>query len=165
MKTLLKATFVATLITVVSCKKDDDASPNPPTTSTIEFKNHSVTPSYLKLTPEFSGVEIYTILSSTDVLEQTPDFVYGSMADGAGLLKNTDDTFTLINNIEADYSIARITLDKTFKPVAGEYILNAAATASTAQCSGSMITVEEHGFGPQYPVSYTHLTLPTIYSV
>ena len=32
----------------------------------------------------------------------------------------------------------------------GEYILNAAATANTAQCSGSLITPEEHGFGPWY---------------
>ncbi len=150
MKTLLKATFAAALFTIVSCKDDEDPVTNPPITSTIEFKDYAKVPSYLKLTPEFSDVEIYSLLSSADVLEQSPDFIYGSMADGAGLLKNTDNTFTLINNIEADYSIARITLDKTFKPVKGEYILNAEATASTAQCSGSMITLEEHGFGPLY---------------
>jgi hypothetical protein len=80
----------------------------------------------------------------------SPDFVYGSMADGAGLIKEDDGTFTLINNLEADYSIARITFDETFKPMKGEYILNAIATASTAQCSGSLITPEEHGFGPMY---------------
>jgi hypothetical protein len=72
------------------------------------------------------------------------------MADGAGLLMNDDSTFTLINNIEADYSVARITFDKTFKPVKGEYILNAIASANTAQCSGTLITPEEHGFGPSY---------------
>jgi hypothetical protein len=72
------------------------------------------------------------------------------MADGNGLMKNADGTFTLINNIEADYSIARIILDKTFKPVRGEYILNADATANTAQCSGTLINKEEHGFGPLY---------------
>ena len=72
------------------------------------------------------------------------------MADGAGLIANSDETYTLINNIEADYSIARIQFDKTFRPVSGEYILNASATGSTAQCSGNMITPEEHGFGPLY---------------
>ncbi len=150
MKTLLKATFATALITFASCKKDDDVPPNPPVTSVIEFKNHSELPVYLKLAPEFSDVKIYNILSSSDVLPESPEFVYGSMADGAGLLKNDDGTFTMINNIEADYSIASIKLDKTFKPVSGSYILSSVATGATAQCSGSMITPEEHGFGPLY---------------
>lgn len=116
----------------------------------IEFVNHSKTPNLLELKSGFENVEITTLLSSEDQLEDSPNFVYGSMADGAGLLKNSDDTYTLINNIEADYSVARITLDETFKPVSGEYILNAEASARTAQCSGSLITPEEHGFGPLY---------------
>lgn len=116
----------------------------------IEFKSHSKTLAYFDIKPGFGNVSIYPILSSEDVLENTPDFVYGSMADGCGLLKNTDGTYSLINNIEADYSIARITLDQTFKPVAGEYIVNETATASTAMCSGSLITPAEHGFGPLY---------------
>jgi len=132
-----------------SCKEDEKEEPvvsgNP-----VELKSHSVTPSLMKLSPEFSSVEVYPLISSEDKLVNTPNFIYGSMADGAGLIKNTDGTFTLINNIEADYSIARITLDNTFKPVGGEYILNAVATASTAQCSGSLITPAEHGFGPLY---------------
>ncbi|MTI31944.1 phosphatase [Cytophagales bacterium RKSG123] len=118
--------------------------------SEVEFKAHSISPNFLKLTSEFSSVDVYPILSSEDQLEESPNFIYGSMADGAGLLKNEDGTYTLINNIEADFSIARITFDKTFKPVKGEYILNAIATVATAQCSGSLITPEEHGFGPFY---------------
>jgi len=110
----------------------------------------SKTPNFLKVTSDFVGLKITPILSSEDAIPGTPDFVYGSMADGAGLLAENDGTFTLINNIEADYSIARIKLNKNLKPIAGEYILNAEATASTAQCSGSMITNEEHGFGPMY---------------
>ncbi|WP_246070086.1 PhoX family protein [Mangrovivirga cuniculi] len=109
-----------------------------------------MTPNFLSLTSQFSDVDVYPLLSSEDQLSGSPDFVYGSMADGAGLLKNDDGTFTLINNIEADYSIARIKFDETFTPVSGEYILNSSATAATAQCSGSMITPEEHGFGPLY---------------
>lgn len=116
----------------------------------IELVNHSKTPNLLELKSGFENLEITTLLSSEDQLEDSPNFVYGSMADGAGLLKNSDGTYTLINNIEADYSVARITLDETFKPVSGEYILNAEASARTAQCSGSLITPEEHGFGPLY---------------
>ncbi|UTD14643.1 phosphatase [Tenacibaculum mesophilum] len=148
MKNLLKLGFlgVCGAIALTSC--DSDSTPSHG--DSIELKAHSKTPNFLKLESEFSGVNIFPLLSSEDKLEDTPNFVYGSMADGAGLMRNSDGTYTLINNIEADYSIARIKLDKTFKPVHGEYILNANATASTAQCSGSLITEAEHGFGPLY---------------
>ncbi len=139
-------------LTLTSCNeddKDDDKTDNKPEVK-VELKSHSKTPAFLKLTPEFSGVEVYSILSSEDKLSESPEFVYGSMADGAGLLKNEDNTYTLINNIEADYSIARITLDGTFKPVKGEYIVNAKASGGTAQCSGTLLTPEEHGLGPIY---------------
>ncbi len=144
--------FIASTVlalALTSCDLDDyTGGPVKPPTGKIEFKNHSISPVLLEKTPEFSDVEIYNILSSEDTY--IPDFTYGSMADGAGLLKNTDGTYTLINNIEADYSVARITLDETFKPVKGEHILNAVATANTAQCSGSLITPSVHGFGPLY---------------
>lgn len=143
-KFLLAALALGSILT--SCNPDDLTGK--PDSSKIELKNHSISPVLLAKTPEFSDVEIYNILSSEDTY--VPNFTYGSMADGAGLLRNVDGTFSLINNIEADYSIARITLDETFKPVQGEHILNAVATANTAQCSGSLITLEEHGFGPLY---------------
>lgn len=114
------------------------------------FLTSSKTPNFLKVTDDFVGLKITPILSSEDIIPNTPDFVYGSMADGAGLLAEDDGTFTLINNIEADYAIARITLNENLRPIYGEYILNAQATAETAQCSGSMITPDEHGFGPLY---------------
>lgn len=116
----------------------------------LTITSHSITPGHkvLDFKSGFNHVKAYTLITSEDTYLN--GFTYGSMADGAGLLKNNDGTFTLINNIEADYSIARINLDNTFKPVSGEYILNAAATANTAQCSGSMISPEEHGFGPMY---------------
>ncbi|MGR3811879.1 alkaline phosphatase PhoX [Jiulongibacter sp. NS-SX5] len=119
----------------------------------MQFGNKSVSPAgkeMFTIDGAFSDIEVYTLLTSEDVLPLSPDFVYGSMADGAGLLRNGDGTFSLINNIEADYSIARITLDQTFTPLRGEYILNATATANTAMCSGSLVTPEEHGFGPLY---------------
>lgn len=143
----LKLSLFALSLLAFACNKEEKKDEN---VSKVELKIHSTTPSFLKLESDFSDVDIYPILSSEDQLPQTPDFVYGSMADGAGLLKNDDGTYTLINNIEADYSIARIKFDETFAPVAGEYIVNAEASANTAQCSGSMITPEEHGFGPLY---------------
>lgn len=103
---------------------------------------------FLDVKPEFSSIKVTPLLSSESKLGD--GFVYGSMADGCGLLKEADGTYTFINNIEADFSVARIKLDADLKPISGEYILNAEATASTAQCSGSLITMEEHGFGPMY---------------
>ena len=152
MKNLIKVGLLSafTVVTLTSCDSADDSPGNGSSTGLVKLQAHSKTASYLKLDPAFSNLNIYPLLSSEDKLINTPDFVYGSLADGAGLLKNADDTFTLINNIEGDYSIARITLDETFKPVGGEYILNAEATAYTAQCSGSLITPAEHGFGPMY---------------
>lgn len=139
---VLSFAFVAFLF--AQCENEHTAGPS------VVLKAHSVTPDFLKLTRPFSSVQVYPILTSEDQLPETPNFIYGSMADGAGLLKNNNGTFSLINNIEADYAIARITFDQTFKPVAGEHILNAIATAETAQCSGTLITPEEHGFGPLY---------------
>lgn len=114
------------------------------------FLATSKSPSLLKVTNDFVNLKITPILTSEDVIPNTPNFVYGSMADGAGLINNGNETYTLINNIEADYSIARIMLNKNLRPYHGEYILNSTATAETAQCSGSMISPEEHGFGPHY---------------
>ena len=148
---LFRFNLVALLFVCLSCdfdpenpKDTDDSSAN------INLTNYSKTPHFIKTHPGFNNLKIYSLLSSEDVLEDSPEFVYGSMADGCGLLKNFDGTFSLINNIEADYSIARITFDQTFKPVKGEYIVNSEATANTAQCSGSLITPQEHGFGPLY---------------
>lgn len=106
--------------------------------------------SMLKLMPGFENVKIRTLMTSESKLPLSPDFIYGSGADGAGLLKDEKGDYLLINNIEADYAIARIKFDQAFNPLHGEYILNADATANTAMCSGTMITPEEHGFGPLY---------------
>ncbi|WP_405371124.1 alkaline phosphatase PhoX [Nonlabens sp. Asnod2-A12] len=150
MKTKSLLFAAAGIIGLTACNDDDNQAINPQAEN-VELRAHSITPNFLKTTSDFSSVNVYPILSSEDQLTETPEFVYGSMADGLGLIYNADQQdYTLINNIEADYSIARITLDNTFKPVAGEYILNEEATGSTAQCSGSLITVDEHGFGPLY---------------
>ncbi|MCQ4021376.1 hypothetical protein FK520_27690, partial [Klebsiella pneumoniae] len=66
-----------------------------------------------------------------------------------GMLKNADGTFTLLVNHEDNFAVSRITLDKTFKPVKGEYILNSDGGVWRL-CSATMATAEEHGFGPLY---------------
>lgn len=149
MKTNFKSLFLVALsFTVFSCNDDDTTEVE--TTEKVTLKNHSVTTAFLSKKTGFENLEIYSLLSSEDQLSESPNFVYGSMADGMGLIKMNDGTFSLINNIEAHYSIARISFDKTFKPVKGEYILNSLATTGTAQCSGSLIMPEEHGFGPLF---------------
>ncbi|RDY61682.1 phosphatase [Flagellimonas nanhaiensis] len=112
----------------------------------------SVTPnSVFELKGEFAGsAELQMIMSSADILPSDSTFVYGSYMDGAALYPYEDGTFAFINNLEADYSIARIRMNSDLQPLEGDYIVNATATAFTAQCSGSSITVEEHGFGPLY---------------
>lgn len=158
MKSTVKSLLALSLcVATVSCSKnEEEATTTTPTTPTtlsnpdLILKDQSVSKSYLAKQAGFSNIQITTLLSSEDKLAGSPDFVYGSMADGMGLMKLEDGSYSLINNIEAHYSVARISFDKTLKPTKGEYILNAKATANTAQCSGTLITQEEHGFGPLY---------------
>ncbi|WP_248723374.1 PhoX family protein [Seonamhaeicola sp. ML3] len=97
-----------------------------------------------------SSASLDIIMSSADILPTDSTFVYGSYMDGAALYPYGDGTYAFINNLERDYSIARIRLNSDLKPLEGDYIVSATATAFTAQCSGSSITMEEHGFGPLY---------------
>lgn len=97
-----------------------------------------------------SSANLKMILTSADILETDSTFVYGAYMDGAALYRNNDGTFAFINNLEADYSIARIRMNENLEPLEGDYIINSTATAFTAMCSGSSITFEEHGFGPLY---------------
>ncbi len=99
----------------------------------------------------FAGsANLEMVLSSADILPSDSTFVYGSFMDGAALYRNNDGTYAFINNLESDFSIARIRMNRDLQPMEGDYIVSATATAFTAQCSGSSITPEEHGFGPLY---------------
>lgn len=112
----------------------------------------SVVPnSVFELKGAFSGsAKLEMIMTSQDILPSDSTFVYGSYMDGAALYPYGDGTYAFINNLEADYAIARIRLNDKLQPLEGDYIVNATATAFTAMCSGSSITVGEHGFGPLY---------------
>lgn len=97
-----------------------------------------------------SSANLKMIMTSQDILPTDSTFVYGAFMDGAALYPYGDGTYAFINNLESDYSIARIRMNEDLQPLEGDYIVNATATAFTAMCSGSSITVEEHGFGPLY---------------
>lgn len=118
--------------------------------SRVQLKDYSVTPSLVSMFPAFNRVGINTLISSDDVLEQSPDFIFGAQPDGADLLKNPDGKgYLLIDNHEILRSVSRVYLDETFKPVKGEYIVDADG-GQWRLCSATMATPEEHGFGPVF---------------
>lgn len=133
------------LMALISCNSDE--SKNTETGNGIELKNHSITPVLLTAQPEFSSLQTFALFSSEDDFIETPDFIFGGSADGSGLYKNNDGTFTFLVNNEDNYAISKIKLDENFKPVAGEYILNSTGSG-VRLCSATLATPETHGFGP-----------------
>lgn len=109
--------------------------------------DYSVTPALVTLHDQ--GAKAYAIIGSDDELPQSPGFRFGGSADGTGLLRNGDGTFTMLVNHEDNYSVSRITLDASFRPLAGEYLINS-TVGRFRLCSATMATPEEHGFGPVF---------------
>jgi hypothetical protein len=129
-----------------SCNKNKKN--NEQQVETVQLKNQSVTPALVKTLPGFDNVKITTLLSSEDVLPQSTGFIYGGQPDGAGLMKNPNgDGYVMITNHEILQSVSRVYLDKTFKPVKGEYIVDGMG-GQWRLCSATLATPEEHGFGP-----------------
>lgn len=143
-KSTLAAFTSAALMT--GCMNDHVTTP--PTD--VVLKNHSVNPSLIKSLAGFENLEITTLISSDDKLEQSPEFVFGGQPDGAGIIKNpTGEGFIMLNNHEFNRSVSRVYLDKTFKPVKGEYIVDYDG-GTWRLCSATLATPEEHGFGPVF---------------
>ena len=116
----------------------------------INLANQSATPSLVKTLPGFESLQVTTLIGSDDKLAQSPDFVFGGQPDGGGLLKDPNgDGYVLINNHEFMRSVSRVYLDKTFKPVKGEYIVDYDG-GTWRLCSATMVTPAEHGFGPLF---------------
>lgn len=113
----------------------------------IELTDHSVTPALVKIYEP--GVEVYSILSSDDALPGSPDYRFGGSADGAGLLENGDGSFTYIVNHEDNFSVSRVVLDGSLRPLSGEYVVTSDA-GFWRLCSATLATPEEHGFGPLF---------------
>lgn len=141
--------LVAGLFTVPSCKKDDKPGVIEPT-NPVQLKAYSTTQSLVATMPGVTGVEIFPLISSEDRLPESASFTYGAQPDGGGLIKNPDGKgYVMINNHEILFSVSRVYLDETFKPVKGEYIVDAVG-GGMRLCSATMATQEEHGFGPVF---------------
>ena len=133
----------ALAITAAACSDAGDSTgTNQPA---ITPRNTSVSPALVKGMP--AGVQAFSIFSSGDTLPGMPRF--GGSADGAGLLRNPDGTFTMITNHEDNFAVSRVTLDAAFTPVAIDYVMNS-ASGRWRLCSATMVTPEEHGFGPLF---------------
>jgi hypothetical protein len=142
------------------CSTQNNSGPEP---NPVVLKNQSVTPALVKGLP--AGVEVFSLVGSDDKLEQSPNFVFGGSADGAGLLKNADGTFTALVNHEDNFAVSRITFDKTLKPVKGEYVLNS-TFGKWRLCSATLTNQAEHGSvryltcGESGEESQTHIVDP-----
>jgi len=119
----LQICLFAVLITVSSCDVFNKTDETPKTD--VVLKDHSVNASLVKMLPGFENLKMNTLISSDDVLPESPNFVFGGQPDGAGLLKNpTGDGYVMINNHEFLRSVSRVYLDKTLKPIKGEYVVD-----------------------------------------
>ncbi len=135
---------------LAGCSMKEHKVPLDPDEPRLELVNRSVTPAFVRAMPGFEHLQITTLISSDDVLEGSPDFVFGAQPDGAGFAKNPDgEGFVVVNNHEALASVSRIYLDKEMKPVKGEYIVDAEG-GQWRLCSATLVTPGEHGFGPVF---------------
>lgn len=132
---------------MAACIKDHDlGNPGP----VVALQNFSVNPSLVKTLPGFDNLEITTLISSDDVLPESPNFIFAGQPDGAGILPNPNgEGFVMLNNHEFMRSASRVYLDKNFKPVKGEYVVNYDG-GIWRLCSATMATPVEHGFGPLF---------------
>ena len=137
-----------TSLSLISCQNDDDSSNS--VNPNIDFTSKSSVPAFAYAQAGFENLQITSLISSTDVLAQSPKFVYGAQPDGAGFMKDPNgDGYVMITNHEILKSVSRVYLDKTLKPVKGEYIVDAVG-GMTRLCSATLATPAIHGFGPVF---------------
>ncbi|WKW46852.1 hypothetical protein P3875_01930 [Myroides sp. JBRI-B21084] len=151
-----KIAFLAlTSFAVTSCQDDPiTAKIDEPETEVpqnpINLVNHSNIPALVYGMPGFEDLEILTLISSSDKLEQSPDFVFGAQPDGSGFMRNpSGEGFMMITNHEILQSVSRVFLDKNFKPIRGEYVVDAVG-GMTRLCSATLVEPSIHGFGPVF---------------
>jgi hypothetical protein len=136
---------VLAIFSITACKKDTTPKPEP---QIAEFKNRSITPAFIKMASEFSGVGVHTLVSSEDVIPNSGGMIYGGAPDGQGFIKNPDGSgYIMVTNHENTWAISRLYLDKKLDIVKGDYIVNTDGGLFRL-CSGTMATPEVHGFGP-----------------
>lgn len=148
-----KSIMVAAAISLsfMACQDDDDNNTSSnQVNQEIDFSSHSTTPPLVYAMAGFENLQISSLISTPDVLSQSPGFKFGPQPDGAGFMKDPDsDGYIMINNHEIIQSVSRVYLDKTFKPVKGEYIVDAVG-GLTRLCSATLAMPETHGFGPMF---------------
>src|ERR1700750_957544 len=130
-----------------SCNDDNnDGQETNPVNQNIKIENFSQEPAFVYGMTGFENLNITTLISSSDVLSGTPNFVFAGQPDGMGIMKDpSSDGYLMITNHEITQSVSRVYLDKTFKPVKGEYILNGIG-GMTRLFSPTLATPETHGF-------------------
>lgn len=134
----------------VSCKENIPSKKEEVINPKIELKNHSNVPAFVYSMDPTKKLEIFTLISSSDTLKDSPNFVFGMQPDGAGFMKDPNGKgYLMISNHEKIQSVSRVYLDETFKPVKGEYIVDAVGGV-TRLCSATLATPQEHGFGPVF---------------
>lgn len=150
MKKKFNLIIVATLITstmVVSCKKKEEKAQQ---VEKVEFKNRSVTPSFVKMFPDFSNVGVFTLVSSEDQIPNSGSMVYGGAPDGQGFIANPDGSgYIMVTNHENTWAVSRLYLDKKLNITKGEYIVNTDG-GMFRLCSATMAIPQEHGYGPLF---------------
>jgi hypothetical protein len=143
--------FISALIlsaVIVSCNQDEDSVDS--VASAVEFKNRSITPALAKTFSEFSGVGVYTLVSSEDPIANTSNMVYGGAPDGQGFINDPQNGgFIMVNNHENTWAVSRLYLDKKLNIVKGDYIVDSNG-GGFRLCSATMATPAEHGFGPLF---------------
>ncbi|MEM8522446.1 hypothetical protein [Flavobacterium sp. PL12] len=131
-------------LAVVSCQNDNDEKKS---NSLIDFNTSSM-PALVVAKEGFENLKISSLISSTDVLSESPSFVYGAQPDGAGFMKDPNgDGYMMITNHEILKSVSRVYFDKTLKPIKGDYIVDGIG-GMTRLCSATLATPAIHGFGP-----------------
>lgn len=145
---LRKSALAAVLsMAVIGCQNDDDGTKINPD---IDFGYASSVPPLAIAKEGFENLEISALISSPDVLSQSPSFVYGAQPDGAGFMKDPNsEGYVMITNHEILKSVSRVYFDKTLKPIKGEYIVDGIG-GQTRLCSATLATPEIHGFGPMF---------------
>ncbi|HAN39170.1 MAG TPA: hypothetical protein DCQ29_09745 [Chitinophagaceae bacterium] len=137
--------FAIAASVAVSCKKNSDNQVNE-----VEFRNRSITPSFIKMAAEFSNVGVYPLVSSEDVIPNSGNMIYGGAPDGQGFIKNPDGSgYIMVTNHENTWAISRLYLDNKLNIIKGDYIVNTDGGLFRL-CSGTMATPEIHGFGPTF---------------
>ncbi|UOR06642.1 PhoX family protein [Hymenobacter aerilatus] len=135
------------VLALLGCNDDNNSADSAPE---VQLQAYSVNPALVKTLSGFESLEILPLISSDDKLPESPDFIFGAQPDGSGLLRNPNgEGYVLINNHEIMWSVSRVYLDKTFKPVKGEYILDGDG-GGFRLCSATLATPQEHGFGPTF---------------